>query len=447
MKVSKKIAFASAVFGRNFIWGVMLYYLLFFYTDVFGIGAAAAGTLFLIARIWDGVNDPIMGIIADKTHTRWGRFRPYILFVAFPWAAIGVLTFFTPDWDATGKLAWSYVTYIMAGMLFTAQSVPHWGLIPTLSKDQKDRSHLISLVWFFALAAYLIISTVAIPAVTALGGGTEMHQMRIGFPRFMLILAPISIPFALICFFNTKEEYSPPKEILTVKESIRLLGYNRRIFLLMTGLVFLGVSVTASGAVQAYYSIYNMNRIDLIPLFMFFNTGLTIIGALIAPLIIKRWGNKKPLLAGLLVQIILNGISFLISPDRVNTLLANVSLIGLAGGTGLVFIAGLFAQATDYIEKRSGKRIDGTIFSLQTLAMKIGTGLGGAMTGYGLQLGNYVPNALQQTEQALLGINILRFGMPAALNLIGFVAFLFYRTLSRDVNIDSDINQTTGAGS
>ena len=171
----EKIGYGFGDMASSMFWKIFGMYLLFFYTKVFGITPAAAGTMFLVTRIWDSLNDPIMGLLADRTRSRWGRYRPYLLWGAFPFAAVGVLTFWTPDFGMTGKLAWAYITYTAMMMVYTMVNVPYASLLGVMTPDTKIRNTFSSYRMFFAYVGSLVTFMLLQPLVDffagRLGGG------------------------------------------------------------------------------------------------------------------------------------------------------------------------------------------------------------------------------------------------------------------------------------
>ena len=191
--------------GKDLANIVISSYLLVFYTNVLGISAAAGGTIMMVTKIWDAINDPMMGIVADKTKTRWGKFRPYLLFVPIPLAVCAVLTFTPVSFSYTGKLIWAAVTYTLTNTLFTCYDVPMLGMVPSLSDSPRDRNALATSGRFFTTIAILLGSTFAYPMIQYLGGGAEVQNLKKGYPAFLAILGVISIAGAWIAFASTKE--------------------------------------------------------------------------------------------------------------------------------------------------------------------------------------------------------------------------------------------------
>jgi len=173
LSLKEKISYGFGDLASVLYWQTFMLYFTYFYTDVFMIPLGAAATLFLVSRLWDGINDPLMGIIADRTNTRWGKFRPYLLWMCIPFTAVGVLTFTVPDLDPAGKLIWAYATFIAIMMLYTAINIPYTALLGVISADSSERTTVSSVKFLFAFGAGIIVSATLLPMVQLLGGGNE----------------------------------------------------------------------------------------------------------------------------------------------------------------------------------------------------------------------------------------------------------------------------------
>ena len=212
-KISTKLSFREKMgYGvgdtaSHFVWDMVGFWILIFYTDTFGISAAAAGTIMLIARAWDMVNDPLMGIIADRTKSRWGKFRPYILWMALPYSILAVLTFSTPDFGETGKILYAAITYFLLMTVYTAINLPYSSLGAVMTADSYERAGLNSYRFVFAFIGQLIVSGTALSLATYFGKGDQAK----GYQITLVLFAIISFILFMITFSSTKERVHPPK--------------------------------------------------------------------------------------------------------------------------------------------------------------------------------------------------------------------------------------------
>jgi GPH family glycoside/pentoside/hexuronide:cation symporter len=205
--VGEKLSYGFGDLASCLYWQTFSVYLLYFYTDVFGITAKAAGILFLFSRIFDGINDPLMGMFADRTKTRWGKFRPFLLWLCVPFAVIGVLTFTTPDISSSGKLIWAFLTYNLMMMTYTAINIPYTSLLGVISADSRDRTQVSSIKFFFAFGAGAIVSASLLPMVKYLGAGNEARGWQLSF----VVYGVAATAFWLLTFFFTRERVTPPE--------------------------------------------------------------------------------------------------------------------------------------------------------------------------------------------------------------------------------------------
>ncbi|MBU2886486.1 glycoside-pentoside-hexuronide (GPH):cation symporter, partial [Gilvimarinus agarilyticus] len=211
MKVGlrEKMAYGLGDFASSMFWKLFSMFLLFFYTDIFGISAAAVGTMFLVTRVWDAANDPLMGIISDRTQTRWGKFRPFLLFGAIPFGIVGVLTFTTPDLDSTGKLIYAYVTYTLMMMAYTAVNVPYGSLLAVISSDSNERTALASWRFIGAYSGGMLVTSTATVLVAYFSEGTTQAQ---GYQTTIALYAVVAAILFGLTFLGTKERLIPTKE-------------------------------------------------------------------------------------------------------------------------------------------------------------------------------------------------------------------------------------------
>lgn len=264
LSLKEKIGYSLGDTASHFVWDMVGFWILIFYTDTFGISAAAAGTIMLIARFWDMISDPIMGIIADRTQTRWGKFRPYILWMAIPYSVLAVLTFTTPDFGETGKVIYAGVTYFLLMTVFTAINLPYSSLGAVMTGDSVERISLNSYRFIFAFIGQLIVSGTALTLALYFGNGDKAS----GFQYTLLLFATISMILFFITFATTKERIQPSKEQKeSLKEDFKNLLKNKPWIILF----FVGIISFIMFAVQnlsvAYYFKYYIGNEENVQLF------------------------------------------------------------------------------------------------------------------------------------------------------------------------------------
>lgn len=211
VSVKEKIGYGFGDFASSMFWKLFSVYLMIFYTDVFGISAAAVGTMFVVTRLWDSVNDPIMGIIADRTETKWGKFRPYLMWGAIPFALIGILTFTTPDISQSNKLIYAYVTYTMMMMAYTAVNVPYASLLGVMSSNSSDRTALASYRMVFAFAGSIFAFILIEPLLDIFSNMGGEENAKVGWTLTIAVYGVIAAVLFYMTFAWTKERIAPPK--------------------------------------------------------------------------------------------------------------------------------------------------------------------------------------------------------------------------------------------
>lgn len=433
LKVKEKVGYALGDTAANFIFQTMVMFQLAFYTDTFGITAAAAGTLLVIVRVWDAIFDPIMGIVADKTNTKWGKFRPWILWTAVPFGIMGFLTFVTPDFSANGKLIYAYVTYIALMMVYSANNLPYSALSGVMTGDLAERTSLSSYRFVFAMIAQLIIQGLALPMVTYFGQGNSAQ----GYQYTMAIFSALAVVLFIITFASTKERIQPdPAQKASVKEHYKDLTKNGAWIAMFVLTLILFITLAMRGSVVFYYFRYYINAENYESLFSWFNvlgTSSTIIGIFFSKSLAMKFGKRNVFIAGLFGTALLCVVFVFFPPTAITLIFAAEMLRQFVYGFTIPLLWAMMADVADYSEWKNKRRATGIIFSAIVFALKAGLGFGGAITGYILSLYGYVPNVNQGAE-ALNGI-VLTMSIFPAITFAICAAVLFFYPLSKKLEI------------
>ena len=439
----KKLASRAAVicysFGdiaSQFVWTFVGSYLTIFYTDVVGLAPAAVSAIMLIARIWDAINDPMMGAISERTRTRWGRFRPWIAFGCPILAVFGVLTFTNPfSGGSTAGVIWAAVTYILAGMVYTATNIPYSSLAAVMTEDADQRNQItasrnigmnigMTIVQFCSPFLLLAFS----------GNGAEVATSR-GYTLTAVLYGVISIPLFLAVFFTARENVKPQSEKaapFSFSETIKNLVQNK--YLMIISLV-MAVQMTAFMgriAVCAYWVIYCLGSFSMISLIMTLPTVLGIVGSFFVPAAARRFGKRQVLMGSMAIQAIGLLIMFLAPYDNMPMVIIGDVIFGLFN-VGMPMTLSMVADSVDYMEYKSGVRTDGTAYATYGLATKLGNALGAALGVMIMTAFGYVANA-EQTAGALRGINITVNLLPAILFLIATALCLLWNMSDKDAD-------------
>jgi sugar (glycoside-pentoside-hexuronide) transporter len=283
----RKMGYGLGSSASNFTWQMVSFYLLFFYTDVFGIPAAVAGTILLASRIFDGLNDPVVGYIVDRTRTRWGRFRPYLLFGAVPIAVILVLTFVTPSFSLEGKIAFAATTYVLLGLAYTFMTVPHSALMASMTRDTNERSSLASFIMISVYATILIVAAATMPLVKT------FPSQQIGFTITAAIYGVIAVGLYLICFSSTREIAPRQSKKYSIKEGLKILGQNKYLLILLIAILLVQAANDMRTSAAIFFFKYNIGNEASYPLFMAVMIASMIAGASFTPALARRIGHKR----------------------------------------------------------------------------------------------------------------------------------------------------------
>jgi glycoside/pentoside/hexuronide:cation symporter, GPH family len=422
LSVKEKIGYGLGDTAANLVWRTLMVFLPIFYTDVFGLSAAAVGTLLLICRYWDGITDYIMGLIADRTHTRWGKFRPWVLWTSVPFGILTVLTFSTPNLSSPAKLLYAYATYSGLIVVFTANNIPYSAMTGVLSSDPGERTSLSSYRFFFAFLGGLITQGLNIYLVSWFGQGDDIKGYRITMTLFALL----SVLLFWITFFTTRERVQPPaQQHSSIRQDTRDLFRNRAwVVLFFMGLFFV-VFATLKQGVTLYYFKYYVGRMDLAAAFMISGLLAAMAGAAATQPLTRRWGKITVMNVSLCIGMASSGLLYLVARTDHLYLFVLSTITECSTGPMFALFFAMLADAADYSEWKTGRRATALVFSAGALSMKFGTGIAGAMTGWLLNAYGYIAHA-QQSEAALHGIRMLISIYPALACLIIIVVFQFY---------------------
>jgi GPH family glycoside/pentoside/hexuronide:cation symporter len=423
LSVKEKIGYSLGDSAANFIFQTVLMFLMFFYTDVFGISAAVAGTLFLITRIWDAVNDPMMGAIADRTRTRWGKFRPWVLWTAIPFGIIGVLTFTTPNISTTGKIIYAFVTYNLLMMIYTANNIPYSALMGVLTGDSIERTGLASYRFIFAMLAAFVVQVLTLPMIKFLGKGNR----SLGYQLTMSVFCALAVIFFFITFFSTKERVQPdPKQKTSLKRDLADLMKNGPWITIFFMTIFIFVNLALRGSVLLYYFTYYVKREDLFSWFNMCGMTVTILGIFLSKPLAVRFGKRSTFGVCLFLTAFFTVLFIFLPPNAIALMFVCQILISLSYAPTIPMLWAMMADCADYSEWKTGRRATGMTFSAATFGLKFGLALGGFISGWLLTLFGYVAGA-EQTVTTLGGIRMMISIFPAIPFFIGVVVLFFYK--------------------
>jgi GPH family glycoside/pentoside/hexuronide:cation symporter len=436
LSVREKIGYSLGDTAANFIFQTMIIFQLAFYTDTFGISAAAAGTLFLVVRVWDAIFDPIMGIIADRTNTRWGKFRPWVLWTAVPFGIMGLLTFTTPDLSTSGKLFYAYTTYIVLMMVYSANNLPYSALSGVMTGDVGERTSLSQYRFIFAMLAQLVIQGLALPMVNYFGQGNDAR----GYQITMGIFSVLAVIFFFITFSTTKERIQPPPDQeQNIRRDFADLGRNRPWLVMFVLTLILFVTLALRGGTVLYYFRYYVRDESLFSLFNVLGTLATIVGVIFSKPLALKYGKRNLFIAGLAGTTVFTAAFAVIPAGAIVAMFGTEMARQLAYGFTIPLLWAMMADVADFSEWKNHRRATAIVFSAIVFALKAGLGFGGAIGGWLLSSYGYVPN-VDQSERALEGIRLAMSVYPAIAFGLCTVCLFFYRIDRRmEVSIADDL--------
>lgn len=432
--LKEKVGYGLGDAASSMFWKLFGMYLMFFYTDIFGIDAAIVGTMFLVTRIWDSLFDPVVGVISDRTETKWGKFRPYLLWVAIPFGVLGVLTFTTPDLSVSGKIVYAYITYSLMMMVYSLINVPYASLLGVMSSDPKERTAFSSYRMIFAFGGSILAFLLIEPLVDFFSTQGDTVNLTFGWSMSAVVFAVIAAVFFLCTFLWTKERIRPIKETgNSLKEDVGDLFKNKPWWILLgAGIAALIFNSIRDGAAVYYFKYYatasdtfNLgilgSALSLTTLYLVLGQGANIVGIFFVTPISNHIGKKKTYLFAMVFATIFSILFYFVEKDNIILMLVLQVLISACAGSIFPLLWSMYADIADYSEWKTGRRATGLIFSSSSMSQKFGWSIGGALTGWLLAYYGFKANVVQSVE-AQEGIRIMLSFLPA----IGTVLSVFF---------------------
>lgn len=421
---TKRFSYAASDTAGQLVFCFISFYLLYFYTDVFGISAATAGTILLVARFTDAIDAPVWGIIFDKTHSRWGKSRPWFLWLCVPFAVFGVLTFLTPNLNHTAKVLYAAGTYIVCSVLYTGINTPVTSILSALTPDPHERVTLTCWRMFGSKLGVLIVNLTALKMVAWLGHGDD----RKGFMLAMPIYAVGTILLFLFAFRNLVEVVHEEKKSLPIKDSFRAIKGNWPWIIIFVSSLFFWIAFISRVSTVPYFFEYILHRKDLIGLANSLDF-ISLATVFFLPLFCK-WTSKRNVWAlGLLGMAIGQLIVYLGLRDNASIPLIMAGWIFgfLASGVAMAMPFSVLSDSVDYGEWKTGIRAAGFLTAIgAAFCLKAGSGLGGALPAWIMDSYGYVPK-VPQTTSSLKGIEIGFIWLPTLFFALSIIPVLFYK--------------------
>ena len=419
----EKYSYGIGALGKDLAYAIVSTYLMVYFTDAVGLNPAFVGTLFLVARLWDAVNDPAMGMIVDNTRSKFGKFRPWIFIGTVLNAVVIVFLFRKPDLEGLPLYAYFSIMYILWGMTYTIMDIPYWSMIPTLATTKEDREKISVVPRIFASLGGLTVTTFGIALVNKLGNGNQIK----GFEYFALGIVIIFIISTIVTCINVKEktQVQVNNEKVNIKQAFNILKQNDQLLVFIGIVLAYNLAMQLAGGAAIYYFKYVAGKESLFSLYSFFKVA-EIGGLMLFPVVTRKIGRQQVFRMATILPmfgLITLFISGLIAPQSILFISVSAVLLNLGSGFLLGSTTVMLADIVDYGEYKLGSRNESIIFSAQTLLVKLASALSGWLIGVGLSLIGYVAGAAVQSNITIIGIRVIMTIIPSIVALVMYVIY------------------------
>ena len=431
--LKEKIGYGFGDMSSSMFWKIFSYYLPFFYSNIFGLRLDQVGVLLMVTRIWDAVSDPMMGVIADRTRTKWGKYRPYLLLMALPFAICGIFLFTTPAASPTMKLVWAYVTYIMMMTVYTGINVPYGAMLGVMTDDSDTKTVLSSFRMFFAYGGSFIALFLWEPICNALGG----YSTPAGWQHAMMIIATLCFILFLLSFAMTREKLHT-ESTASIGSDLKSLVRNAPWWILIGAALCSNLFNTVRGSTVAYFfndvigpdvhlNLGKWGFLFYAGLFLSIGEVCNMIGVAMTTPIAKALGKKTTYMLCFAALIVLSIAFFFVPKTGYWWMIVLQVVISIFTGIISPLVWSMYADVSDFAENRDGTASTGLIFSSASMAQKFGGAFGGyAVMALLAAFGYNTATGAVQTAEAVKGLWILMSWVPAAVAALAIVIVFFY---------------------
>jgi glycoside/pentoside/hexuronide:cation symporter, GPH family len=467
ISVKEKIGFSLGDAAANFVFQTIMLLQLDFYTNSFGISATAIAALFLVGRLVGAVADPVMGVIADRTNTRWGKYRPWILWTAIPFGVFGFLAFITPNTGDTGKIMYAFITYILLMLVYSANNIPYSALSGVITGDQKQRNSLFSWRFVFVVFAMIAIQGFAKPMVNHFGHGDSAR----GYMITMGIFSALAVLFFFLTFSWTKERIKPnPEQKKSLKQDISDLLHSGPWVIMFIVFLMMFIFNSLRNGMLLFYFKYYLNTESMNAFMDNLNNGLggflgtiglagenavpsdsifgitniagqlaAIVGIAVSNVLVRRFGKRNVFVFGLVLAVLFAGMFYIVPPSSIAMVLLLQVFFNFSWGITMPVPWAMMADVADFSEWKFNRRSTATVFAGVVIGLKVGLAIGGAISSMLLKWYGYVAPAkgesfVAQTPHAVEGIRLSTSIYPSLAVLVMIVLLVFYK-ISRSTEL------------
>ncbi len=444
--VVEKIGYSLGDLAANLIFQTLMTFIAFFYTDVFKIPSGAASTIIFVGGMIGALANPIMGIIADRTNTRWGKYRPWLLWTAIPFGIIAILAFSTPNFSMNGKIAYAFITYVLLVIVYSANNLPYSALSGVITGSMKERNSLSAYRFVAVTVAQFIIQALLLPLVLYLGGGDQ----AIGFEKVMLIFSITGMLCFIIAFLTTRERIVPkPEQKSSLKQDLGDLVKNKPWIAMLVATVFIFITLSLKGGTYVYYfkNYLSLNALasfiesmSFLPSFILegdvattafslFSTGgiiFTLVGIGFSKTLADKYGKRNVFGIALFLATVFVFVFVFFPPQAVVAVFVSQMLHGFFYGITTPLLWAMIADVADYSEWKNNRRATAIIFSAMVFGLKAGLAVGGSLVAGLLGIFGYNEALSVQSPEAVNGIKLLVSVIPAVTFMVSIACLFFY---------------------